>query len=240
MVVVATTTSTPLLPSPCATCFTKKQNGERRPQRPNTRCRLFSTSPFSGCSEWYSGARVGACVNVTHSLENSGVERLAVAVMYEMVHSLGRFDRRAAKWRNRIAQEQASGAERILGYTSWAAFTSTMGATFAMRKAPAMEPPSRDKPPLCKGELGECWLPYPGDHPPIFAHSDCHLHYLGTLFETCYSISQCLFGEDKTKADQVTRDDVEELHRELTSWHIDLLGCVQINGVKSPHTLSLQ
>jgi len=159
--------------------------------------------------------------------------------MYEMIHHLGQFDRRNMI-RNRIALERVSGAERILGYTSWAAFASTTAATFVMRKTPAMEPPRRDKPPLCKGELGESWLPYPIDHQPVFAHSDCHLHYLGTLFESCYNIGKYLFVEDRPKAARVTRDVVEELHRDLTSWHAHLLGCLQINGVKSPHTLSLQ
>lgn len=174
-------------------------------------------------------------------LENRGIDRLAVSIMQEMIHQLKQFDKpgRAQKPRTRHGKERVSGAQRHLGYTSWAAFVTTTAATFAMRTRPMMKPPTKDKPPLCKGELGEAWLPYPRDNPPVFAHPNCHLHHLGTLYEICYSISQCLFVDDNPQTNSVTRDALEELHRDLTIWYNSLSSCVEVSGVKAPHTLSV-
>lgn len=161
--------------------------------------------------------------------------------MQEMIHRLRQFDKpgRSQKPRTRRGKERVSGAQRLLGYTSWAAFVSTTAATFALQKRPMLEPPTTDKPPLCKGELGEVWLPYPRDHPPIHAHPNCHLHHTSTLYEICYNISQYLFVDDNPNSTSTTRDSLEELHRDLTSWYNSLSDCVQVNGVKAPHTLSV-
>ncbi|KAK4948045.1 hypothetical protein LTR10_013099 [Elasticomyces elasticus] len=161
--------------------------------------------------------------------------------MHEMLYVLRQYDKpsRAHRPKTRGGRERVSGAQRILGYTSWAAFVSTTAATFAMRNHPLMEPPEKDKPVVCKGEFGEAWLPYPRDHPPVSAHPDCHLHHLSTLFEICYNISQCLFVEDGPKLSSATRDALEELHRDLTAWYGGLPGCLEVAGVKAPHTLSV-
>nr|KAK5448942.1 hypothetical protein LTR18_002030 [Exophiala xenobiotica] len=161
--------------------------------------------------------------------------------MQEMIHQLKQLDKpgRAQKPRTRHGKERVSGAQRHLEYTSWAAFVTTTAATFAMRNPPMMKPPTTDKPPLCNNALGDAWLPYPRDHPPIHAHPNCHLHHLGTLYEICYSISQCLFVDDNPQTKSVTRDTLEDLHRELTLWYNSLSHCVEVSGVKAPHTLSV-
>ncbi|KAK5214139.1 hypothetical protein LTR41_000331 [Exophiala xenobiotica] len=108
-----------------------------------------------------------------------------------------------------------------------------------MRNPPMMKPPTTDKPPLCNNELGDAWVPYPRDHPPIYAHPNCHLHHLGSLYEICYSISQCLFIDDNPQTNSVSRDTLEDLHRDLTVWYNSLSNCVKVSGVKAPHTLSV-
>ncbi|KAJ9631203.1 hypothetical protein H2204_008288 [Knufia peltigerae] len=174
-------------------------------------------------------------------LDNRGTDKLAVSIMQEMIHHLKQFDKpgRSQKPRTRRGKERESGAKRLLGYTSWAAFVSTTAATFALQKRPMMGPPTTDKPPLCQGELGEVWLPYPRDQPPVHAHPSCHLHHTSTLYEICYNISQYLFVDDNANSASNTLDRLEELHRDLISWYDSLSDCVQVNGVRAPHTLSV-
>jgi len=161
--------------------------------------------------------------------------------MHEVIHHLKQIDRpsRPGKSKTRLAKERAAVANRILSYTSWATFVSVTTTTFAMRHGPLMRPPERSKPPLCKGEHGEEWVPYPRDHPVVNAHARCHLHYLGRLFEICYNISEYVFLKKGSINDSVTRDILEDLHRDLTLWYDSLIGCLQLVGVKAPHTLSL-
>ncbi|KIW16186.1 hypothetical protein PV08_06237 [Exophiala spinifera] len=174
-------------------------------------------------------------------LEHRGIDKLANSIMQEMIHRLKQFDKpgRSQNPRTRRGKERVSGAQRHLGYTSWAAFVSTTAATFALQKRPMMEPPTKDKPPLCQGEPGDVWIPYPRDQPQVHAHPNCHLHHSSTLYEICYNISQYLFVDDNPNTTSTTRDSLEELHRDLTLWYDSLSDCVQVNGVKAPHTWSL-
>jgi len=165
---------------------------------------------------------------------------MSTAVMHEVVHRVKQLDKpgKPDRRKSRLSAEQAVRAEKILGYTTWTAFVSTTAVTFAMRNAPLIGPPDREKPGLCHGEPGELWTPYPRDNPSVVAHADCHLHYLGRLFEICYGISEYLFTKDDNA--YFIQDTLEDLHRELTLWHESLIGCLQIDAVKSPHTLSVQ
>lgn len=174
------------------------------------------------------------------SLGSSGFDSMSVAVMHEVVYRVRQLDKpgKTDRWKRRFSAEQATRAEKTLGYTTWASFVSTTAVTFAMRKAPLMGPPDRARPGLCHGEPGELWIPYPLDNPSVVAHADCHLHYLGRLFEICYSISEYLFTKDDNAF--FTQDTLEDLHRELTLWYDGLIGCLRIDAVKSPHTLSVQ
>lgn len=162
--------------------------------------------------------------------------------MHEAVHHLKQLDkpRKADRWKSRVSAEQATRVEKILGYTTWATFVSTTAATFAMRKDPLMKPPDQKNPKACPGDAGEMWIPYPQDSPSVVAHADCHLQYLGRLFEICYNISEYLFTQEKDDKSVWTRDTLEDLHNELVSWHESLIGCLQIDSVKAPHTLSVQ
>ncbi len=76
----------------------------------------------------------------------------------------------------------------------------------------------------------------------IILDPHCHLHYSGRLYEICYTISQCLFaaGGTKSKHHPVTRDTLEGFYRDLTLWYDSLIGCLKVDRIKSPHTLSLQ
>jgi hypothetical protein len=165
---------------------------------------------------------------------------MSISVMHEVVHHLKQLDKpgKSDRWKSRLSPKQATRAEKILGYTTWATFVSTTAATFAMRKDPLMRPPDREKPDLCQGETGELWIPYPRDNPSVVAHADCHLHYLGRLFEICYNISEYLFTKDEKTL--FTQDTLEDLHRDLTLWYESLIGCLQIDAIKAPHTLSIQ
>ena len=166
---------------------------------------------------------------------------MSIAVMHEVVHHLKQLDRpgREDKWKARLSTEQATRVEKMLGYTTWATFVSTTAATFAMRNDPLMRPPSREKPPLCEGVHGEHWFPYPRRQPSVVAHSACHLHFLGRLFEICYNISEYLFTKDDKKT--FTQDVLQDLQTDLALWYESLIGCLNIvDNIKSPHTLSIQ
>ena len=167
---------------------------------------------------------------------------MSACIMHEVLYYLKQLDKpaRAGKWRTQLSKERFSRAERILGYTTWATFVSTTAATFTMRNHPLMGPPDREKPPLCEGLLGEICVPYPRTHPLVFAHAGCHLHFMGKLYELCYNIGECLFVKDDNLPNLLTRDVLEDLHRDLTLWYESLIDCVQINDIKAPHTLSLQ
>ncbi len=88
---------------------------------------------------------------------------MSIAVMHEVVHHLKHFERSDRRRRERLAN-----LEESIGYSSWATFVSATAVTFAMRGDPLMTPPGTNKPPLCKGELGDPWVPYPRDHPSVF------------------------------------------------------------------------
>lgn len=181
------------------------------------------------------------CTHTFSSFGNSGLDTMSIAVMHEVVHSVKQLDRpgQEEKWKARLSTEQAARLEKMLGYTTWATFISTTAATFAMRSDPLMLPPSRQRPPECDGDSGQLWSPYPRIQPSVVAHSTCHLHYLGRLFEICYNISEylCTKGDKKT----VTHDILQELQTDLALWYESLIGCLQIvDAIKSPHTLSIQ
>ncbi|KAK5053081.1 hypothetical protein LTR84_002055 [Exophiala bonariae] len=161
--------------------------------------------------------------------------------MHEAVHHLKQLEkpRKADRWKSRVSAEQVTRVEKILGYTTWATFVSTTAATFAMRKDPLMKPPDQKKTAACPGDAGEMWVPYPQEGPSVVAHVDCHLRYLGRLFEICFNISEYLFTQEQDEKAFWTRDTLEDLHNELVAWYESLIGCLQIDSVKAPHTLSV-
>ncbi|KAL2424742.1 Notoamide biosynthesis transcriptional activator notL' [Exophiala dermatitidis] len=174
-------------------------------------------------------------------LDNLGMETMSLSVMHDALHHLQQLDKpgRLAKFQARAGKDKALEVERSVVSTSWTTFIVAMRTTFSRRSLPLMPPPLRDNPPPCKGQSRERWVAYPRQHSYSPAHSECHLHYLGKLAEIFYKISRNVFFPKEKPAPAVSRDLLEDLHRELVYWHDNLMDCLQVDGTRSPHIYSL-
>ncbi|KAK6362510.1 hypothetical protein LTS17_012792 [Exophiala oligosperma] len=173
-------------------------------------------------------------------LENRGINKLANVIMRDMIDRLKQFTKpsQCQDAMTQYGKEPISSAQQLAEYTGWAVFVSATAATFAVRNRPVMEPPTHWKAPLHRENLAEVWSPYPRENLPV-PYPNCYLQHLSGLYDICYHISQCVFIDDDLNIKPVTRDSLEELHRDLMVWYNNLSNCAQVTGFKTPHTLSV-